>query len=91
MTTLINILNLLCFLKIYLFYLFIFGCIGSHCCPRAFSSCGERGLLFDAVHGLLIVVASPGHISGENHNPKRYMHPNVHSSIIYNSQDMEAT
>ena len=25
---------------------------------RAFSSCGERGLLFIAVHGLLIAVAS---------------------------------
>ena len=23
----------------------------------------------------------------ENSNPKRYMHPNVHSSTIYNSQD----
>ena len=29
-----------------------------HRCMRAFSSCGERGLLFIAVHGLLIVVAS---------------------------------
>ena len=28
---------------------------------------------------------------GENHNSKRYMHPNVHRSTIYNSQDMEAT
>ena len=27
----------------------------------------------------------------QNTNSKRYMHPNVHSSIIYNSQDMEAT
>ena len=27
------------------------------CCAQAFSSCGERGLLFIAVHGLLIVVA----------------------------------
>ena len=26
-----------------------------------------------------------------NFNSKRYRHPNVHSSIIYNSQDMEAT
>ena len=34
------------------FCLFIFGCAG------AFSSCSERGLLFDAVHGLLIAVAS---------------------------------
>ena len=28
------------------------------CCARAFSSCGERGLLFVAVRGLLIVMAS---------------------------------
>ena len=27
----------------------------------------------------------------ENHNSKRYMHPNVHCSTIYNSQDVEAT
>ena len=33
------------------------------------------------------------HISrkDENCNSKRYMHPNVHSSTIYNSQDMGAT
>ena len=34
---------------------------------------------------------TPGHISGENHKSKRYMHPNVHCSIIYNNPDMEAT
>ena len=28
------------------------------CCLRAFSSCGERGLLLVAVRGLLIAVAS---------------------------------
>ena len=27
----------------------------------------------------------------ENSNLKRYMHPNVHSSTIYNYQDMKAT
>ena len=27
----------------------------------------------------------------KNHNLKRYMHPNVHCSTTYNSQDMEAT
>ena len=44
---------------IYLFInLFIFGCTGSYCCTQAFSSCGERGLLFVAVRRLLIVVAS---------------------------------
>ena len=35
--------------------------------------------------------STPGHIPGENHNSKRYMHHNVHYSTIYNSQDMEAT
>ena len=34
---------------------------------------------------------TPGHISGENYNSKRCMHPNVHSSTIYNSQGTEAT
>ena len=32
-----------------------------------------------------------GHISRENSNLKRYTHPSVHSRIIYNSQDVEAT
>ena len=39
-------------------YLFIFGCIGSLLLRVAFSSCSKRGLLFVAVHGLLIAVAS---------------------------------
>ena len=43
-----------------LFYLFIYFWL--HwvfcCCARAFSGCGERGLLFVAVRGLLIAVAS---------------------------------
>ena len=30
---------------------------GLRFCARAFSSCGERGLLFVVVHGLLIAVA----------------------------------
>ena len=34
---------------------------------------------------------TPGHITRDNSNLKRYMHPNVHSSTIYNSQDTEAT
>ena len=38
-------------------YLFVFGCVGSSLL-HAFSSCGEWGLLFVAVHGLLIAVAS---------------------------------
>ena len=32
--------------------------LGVHCCVRAFSSCGERGILFVAVRGLLIAVGS---------------------------------
>ena len=45
---------------IYLFiYLYLFmAALGLCCCARAFSSCGERGLLFVVVRGLLIVVAS---------------------------------
>ena len=47
------------FLKIYLSYLFLFlATLGLRCCAWAFSSCGERGLLFVALRGLLIVVAS---------------------------------
>ena len=41
------------------FYLFIFGCVGySLLRAQAFSSCGQWGLLFVAVRGLLTVVAS---------------------------------
>ena len=32
--------------------------LGLRCCAQAFSSCDERGLLFLAVRGLLIAVAS---------------------------------
>ena len=42
---------------IYFIYLFL-AVLGLRCCARAFSSCGEPGLLFVAVHGLLIAVAS---------------------------------
>ena len=45
------------FFLIYLIYLFL-AVLGLHCCVLAFSSCGERGLLFVAVRGLLIAVAS---------------------------------
>ena len=37
---------------------YFFATLGLRCCMQAFSSCGEQGLLFVAVHGLLIVVAS---------------------------------
>ena len=45
-------------LFIYLFIYLFLAALGLHCCARAFSSCGEQGLPFVAVHGLLIVVAS---------------------------------
>ena len=34
---------------------------------------------------------TPGPTSGESYSLKRYMHPSVHCSTVYNSQDMEAT
>ena len=41
----------------YLFFKFL-ATLGLRCCARAFSSCGERGLLFVALRRLLIAVAS---------------------------------
>ena len=52
--------NFVFFIFIYLFlkiYLFL-AALGLRCCVRAFSSCGERGLLFVAVRGLLTAVVS---------------------------------
>ena len=46
------------FLKI-IIYLFIYACVeGLRCCAQASSRCGEQGLLFVVVCGLLIAVAS---------------------------------
>ena len=45
------------FLSNLFIYLFLAE-LGLHCCTRAFSSCGEWGLLIVAVRGLLIAVAS---------------------------------
>ena len=39
---------------------------GLRCCTRAFSSCGERGLRFLAVHEVLIAVASLLQITGSS-------------------------
>ena len=44
-------------LNSFIHYLFL-AALGLCCCSQAFSSCGERGLLFIAVRGLLVVVAS---------------------------------
>ena len=51
--------KLLCsfFFSFIYFYLFL-AALGLGCCAWAFSSFGERGLLFIAVHGLLIAMAS---------------------------------
>ena len=49
------------FLTFCFFYKFIYlflAALSLCCCTRAFSSCGEQGLLFVAVRGLLIAVAS---------------------------------
>ena len=45
------------FLNLFLIYLFLAALVLC-CCTRAFSSCDEWGLLFVAVYGLLIAVAS---------------------------------
>ena len=46
-----------CFVFNKFVYLFL-AVLGLRCCVQAFSSCGERGLLFIVVHRLLIAVAS---------------------------------
>ena len=43
---------------IYLFIYLLWTALGLCCCARAFSSCGEQGLLFIAVRRPLIAVAS---------------------------------
>ena len=53
--------------------------------------------MFHNEHGLLLYslilkkLPTPRHVSGEKHGSKGYMHPNVHCSAVYNSQDVEAT
>ena len=46
------------YLFIYLFIYLFLAVLGLHCCVQSFSSCGERGLLFVVVCGLLIAAAS---------------------------------
>ena len=47
------------FIYIFFYFLFLFlAALGLPCCAQAFSSCGEWGLLFIVVRGLLIAVAS---------------------------------
>ena len=53
-----RILNIVPCSYFYLFTYLFMAALGLHCCVRAFSSCGEQGLLFIVVRGLLIAVAS---------------------------------
>ena len=46
------------YLFIYLFIYLFLAVLGLRRCAQAFSSCGERGLLFVVMRGLLIAVAS---------------------------------
>ena len=55
----LNLFLFFCFLfLIYLFIYLFLAALGLRCCTRVFSGCGERGLLFVAVCGLLLAVAS---------------------------------
>ena len=48
-----------CILFIYFFvFIYLLAALGLCFCVQAFSNCGEKGLLFIAVRGLLIAVAS---------------------------------
>ena len=49
---------LLFFLNKFIFIYLFLAVLGLRCCAWAFSSCGELGLLFAAVRGLLTAVAS---------------------------------
>ena len=53
-----NFFFVFCFFKINKFIYLFMAVLGLRCRAWAFSSCGEKGLLFVAVHGLLIAVAS---------------------------------
>ena len=51
--------NFLVFFFVFFFLIYLFlAVLGLRCCVWAFSSCGERGLLFIVVRGLLIAGAS---------------------------------
>ena len=50
-TFLQTIISLLYYYYYFFNFIYLFlAVLGLHCCARAFSSCGERGLLFVAVH-----------------------------------------
>ena len=45
------------FFNKFIYFILFLATLGLRCCVWAFSSCGEQGLLFVAVRGLLIAVA----------------------------------
>ena len=53
----------------------------------------QKKLKIELLHdpAIPLPVVYPKNTKNKNTNLKRYMHPNVHNSIIYNGQDMEAT
>ena len=56
---LINVYFLFFFKFIFILFIYLFLAALCHrCCARAFSSCGEQGLLFIVVCRLLITMAS---------------------------------
>ena len=50
--------SILLIVVFFFFFNLFLAVLGLHCCTWALSSCGEQGLLFVAIGGLLIVVAS---------------------------------
>ena len=46
------------FINLFILFILLLAALGLHRSAWAFSSCGERGLLFVAVCGLLIAMAS---------------------------------
>ena len=55
------------FINLFIYLFLFFAALGLRCCARAFSSCGERGLLLVVVRGLLIAVASLVRSTGSRH------------------------
>ena len=48
-------------------------------------------IAFSEIYHMIQQIPLLGNILRENRNSKRYMHPNVHCSTVYNSQNVEAT
>ena len=65
----------------------------NHFCKqnRGFSKKKKKNPKVELSYNTAIPVLGVYPEKNENTNSKRYMHHNVHSSIIYNAQDMETT